>query len=295
MSLPLIVAIPLYLVWYHVLGWFLEPPGKIPEDGSADWPTSGPVGRGGQRLLILSFTLSGLLTLLNPLQALQGIRQAIGNVRAGFRLRHVGAEGRESTLTYRLPFDGEWFIYNGGVTPETSHSWALQCQRYAYDFVVADRARVRHTGRGTLLSDYACYGRPIYAAADGEVVHVEGKLRDAPFVGYGLVDFLSRSFLGNHVVIRHTEGEYSFSAHLAPGSLTVAVGDHVSAGQQIGACGHSGHSSEPHLHFHLQDRADFFTAGGIRIRFRDLRVDGVELPESTPSRGTWVEPVGSGV
>jgi murein DD-endopeptidase MepM/ murein hydrolase activator NlpD len=63
-------------------------------------------------------------------------------------------------------------------------------------------------------------------------------------------------------------------AHLAPHSVRVNVGDRVERGQPIGRCGHTGHSSEPHLHFHLQDREDFFTAAGLPIRFKNLVVEG---------------------
>jgi murein DD-endopeptidase MepM/ murein hydrolase activator NlpD len=35
------------------------------------------------------------------------------------------------------------------------------------------------------------------------------------------------SVLGNHVVIDHGNGEYSMSAHLKPGSVTVKGGDVV--------------------------------------------------------------------
>jgi diadenosine tetraphosphate (Ap4A) HIT family hydrolase len=31
----------------------------------------------------------------------------------------------------------------------------------------------------------------------------------------------------------------------------VRAGDQIAPGQTIGACGNSGNSSEPHLHFHL--------------------------------------------
>lgn len=37
-------------------------------------------------------------------------------------------------------------------------------------------------------------------------------------------------------------------AHLRPGSVVVAVGDQVKAGQLLGQVGNSGNSIEPHLH-----------------------------------------------
>jgi murein DD-endopeptidase MepM/ murein hydrolase activator NlpD len=55
---------------------------------------------------------------------------------------------------------------------------------------------------------------------------------------------------GNQVVIQHTDGTYSQYAHLS--SLSIASGDPVTAGQQIGLSGNTGNSSGPHLHFEIR-------------------------------------------
>jgi len=41
-------------------------------------------------------------------------------------------------------------------------------------------------------------------------------------------------------------------AHLEQGSVMVQPGDRVAQGQQVGAVGNSGNTSEPHLHIHAQ-------------------------------------------
>ncbi|WP_310604593.1 hypothetical protein [Anaerosporobacter sp.] len=41
-------------------------------------------------------------------------------------------------VEYALPFDGEWYTINGGVTKNTSHSWEVLPQRFAYDFASVD-------------------------------------------------------------------------------------------------------------------------------------------------------------
>jgi hypothetical protein len=152
------------------------------------------------------------------------------------------------------------------MTPKTSHSWDVLGQRFALDFVQADAAFARHRGRGTHPGDDDCYDAPILAAADGIVVAVEQRIGLAPLLGWGVCDFTARSFIGNHVLIEHAEGEYALYAHLVKDSATVRPGDRVLHGQTIGRCGHTGHSTEPHLHFHLQDSADLFAhgpAGGV--------------------------------
>ncbi|HAP41319.1 MAG TPA: M23 family peptidase [Nitrospira sp.] len=274
-KLPYLGAVTLYVGIHFVVSLATREKrraaiSQTPGAAVPDWPTSGPIGRLGQKGLVAAFTVSGLLCLLNPFQVVQFVRQALGNAR----LRAKPAGPAESALTYALPFDGEWFVYNGGVTREDSHSWDVLTQRYAYDFVVVDRELKRHDGRGTRRAEYFCHGRAIRAAASGVVVAVEDRIGEAPFVGYGIVDFCARSFVGNHVVIRHAASEYGFYAHLLAGQVSVRVGDTVERGQVIGRCGHSGHSSEPHLHFHVQAGADFFTSAGVPVRFAGVLVDG---------------------
>lgn len=147
-------------------------------------------------------------------------------------------------------------------------------QRYALDFVKADQTLSRHSGRGTELDDYHCYGIPILAAQAGRVVGVETRVKDAPFLGWGVCDLTARSFIGNYVVIEHADQEYGLYAHLQPGSVCVRVGEQVSQGQKIGSCGHTGHSTEPHLHFHLQDSPNPYHGMGLPVSFSGLSIGG---------------------
>lgn len=78
--------------------------------------------------------------------------------------------------------------------------------------------------------------------------------------------------------------------HLIRGSVTVARGERVRRGQALGRCGHTGHSTEPHLHFHLQDSADPFWGMGLPVRFSDLLVDGAPADETLLTAGVRVRP-----
>lgn len=60
---------------------------------------------------------------------------------------------------------------------------------------------------------------------------------------------------GNNVVIRMHDGSYTQYGHLA--SVTVAVGQTVAPGQQIGVSGSTGNSTGPHLHFEARTSADY--------------------------------------
>lgn len=60
---------------------------------------------------------------------------------------------------------------------------------------------------------------------------------------------------GNNVVIRMHDGTYTQYAHLA--SVSVAVGQEVEPGQQIGLSGSTGNSTGPHLHFEARTSGEY--------------------------------------
>ncbi|MFD7499224.1 peptidoglycan DD-metalloendopeptidase family protein [Streptomyces sp. NPDC059832] len=55
---------------------------------------------------------------------------------------------------------------------------------------------------------------------------------------------------GNQVVVKHTDGHYSQYGHLS--SVSVSVGQAMSAGQQVGLSGATGNATGPHLHFEVR-------------------------------------------
>jgi murein DD-endopeptidase MepM/ murein hydrolase activator NlpD len=76
-------------------------------------------------------------------------------------------------------------------------------------------------------------GTAVRAAADGEVV----------FSG-------ARGTAGRLVEVAHEDGTRTSYAHLE--DIDVAAGEHVAAGQILGAVGSSGRTTGPHLHFAVQ-------------------------------------------
>lgn len=285
---PLRLLLLFFLVPTVRLFW---PKPKTDEAPQPEVPLPGPAQRLGRARFMLNLFASQLLTVFNPLQLLQQLLQVVGQSLALLRVRGQTptAETYQQKARYTLPFDGEWYVFNGGVTEATSHSWDIVAQRYAYDFVITDSALQRHSGPGDKVTDYFCYGQPVRAAADGEVVAVRDGVRDAPQVGTGWIDWLGPDFRGNSVTIRHADGEYSFSAHLIPGSVAVKVGERVARGQIIGRCGHSGHSSEPHLHFQVQDHPNFWLAVGLPVKFDDVMVNGSVAGRVHLTRGARVK------
>ena len=206
------------------------------------------------------FATFALSPLVNPYLFVQFILLNLGQLRVRFRERGRAA-GLPTALRYSLPVSGEWLVVNGGVTVDTSHSWDMPNQRYAYDLVKpADVPVVTGKSDHRKLISFRTFGQPVLAPADGTVVRVRHGQRDYRSPGSGAVDMWCRDIRGNHVLIQHREDEFSLLAHLRKGTVAVTVGERVRRGQRIGECGNSGHSTQPHLHFHVQDRRSFNTA-----------------------------------
>ncbi len=136
--------------------------------------------------------------------------------------------------------------------------------RYGYYYPEED---VVHTG----IDISGALGDSVLAAAGGKVI----------FAGNGLLNGANDSEdpYGLAVMIRHSfsyEGYtiYSVYAHLA--KVTVAKGDWVESGNQVGVIGMTGNTSGPHLHF--------------EIRVENAAGDKVQNPE------LWLAPlIGHGV
>lgn len=182
-------------------------------------------------------------------------------------------EKHETKLS--LPFSGRWYCFWGGDTKEQNHHHDAPSQRYAFDFVMRDEGGSTHRGEGKRNEDYYCFGRPLPAPADGVVTDVIRGVRDN--VPGSMNPF---SALGNAVFIRHREHEVSVMAHFKLGSIRPKVGEKVKAGQVVGLCGNSGNSSEPHLHYHLQNTPVIQDATGIKVFFEKVTAEAADKTAS---------------
>jgi hypothetical protein len=204
----------------------------------------------------------------------------------GFLITPLPSEAPSEYLEYgtktalRLPFQGEWYVFWGGRKVLENYHAVTRNQRFAYDFLIR-KAGLSHTGDGKRNEDYHCFGQPVLAPAAGRVHAVEDGIEDnVP----GVMN--SREPVGNHVILDHGNGEFSFLAHLRKGSVRVKPGDRAMAG---GVCGNSGNSSEPHLHYHLQNSAEFGKGAGLPAQFVDYSADGQRVDRGEPIRGQVVQ------
>lgn len=205
---------------------------------------------------------------------LQGLKQSfcipIIYIKHKFRLP---TNKQFTEIEYTLPFDGEWTVVNGGVEKEYSHSWGVPTQRYAYDFLIMDDSGATYEGENLAdIKAYRCYGNDVLAPADGVVVEIGNSCEDSKIMLPDNMEATAKDIRGNYILIKHFEKEYGFIGHLKPNSICVKAGEKVKAGQVIAKCGNTGNSSEPHIHFHIQDGINFFTSAGVPIRFKNICV-----------------------
>ncbi|WP_136707634.1 M23 family metallopeptidase [Agromyces sp. H66] len=216
-----------------------------------------------------------------------------------------------------LPFTERWLVQNSPARRVPSHGTDLFGGRYAIDFVGVDERRrtagVR--GWGTLFGTepperFFAFGRPILAPADGVVVAVhdgepdhDARRSQLALVGYMLGQAERAregigAIAGNHVIIALRDvGAFVALVHLQAGSLRVAVGDAVTTGQQLGACGNSGNSTQPHVHVQVMDGPDPSVARGVPMAFRNYREwpagasEPYAVASGIPREGAVVEPL----
>ena len=174
-----------------------------------------------------------------------------------------------ATLTrLRLPLDGRLLIWDGHDFYshhrrfDFDHPVAVEVgfktnvARYSYDFTLVDADGSRYRGDGAKNEDHFSYGQPVLAPGDGTVVRVaNGVAEDGSPMRIAALKEDGMVLFGNYVVIDHGNGEFSHLGHLKPGSVKVAAGDKVRAGQPIAQVGTSGSSLFPHLHYELATSA----------------------------------------
>jgi hypothetical protein len=187
---------------------------------------------------------------------------------------------RGTALVVAAPVRGRWRANNSPASKIPSHGGNWGGQTYAVDLLFSPDGPDCPFSESTRLGfrppeEFRSFGEPVFAAADGVVVRMHDGERDhRTRLGKGALRYLKfeqfvralggpSRLLGNHLVIRLSDGSHLVYAHLRRGSLRVSLGGNVSTGDVIAACGNSGNTTQPHLYIQRQDAASILMAMGL--------------------------------
>ncbi len=175
-----------------------------------------------------------------------------------------------SAQEFQLPFNGRWFVAQGGDTLNVNQHMRVRAQWYGIDFLkvggTSQRVLVKTTG--AKMEDYYSWGEAVLAPIAGEVASVVDGLPDNPL---GTKD--AKNPAGNHVVIKVSTNRFVFIGHFQKGSVAIKAGDKIKSGQLLGKCGNSGNSDAPHVHMHMQDTAKLNEGFGQNMIFKSINVE----------------------
>lgn len=197
-------------------------------------------------------------------------------------------------LVLAPPLRGRWRVEKSPARRVPSHGTHRFGLTYAIDLVpVGPDGRSAPTSwRRWLTAEpveaFVGFGCPVLAPIDGTVVAAhdgepDGVARRSPLVQLpwalgqpARVRAGIAAVAGNHVVIADGAGRYVLLAHLRRGSVGITVGGSAAVGDQVGECGSSRSSTEPHVHLQVTDSLDWGRARGVLLTL-DLW-DGVRVP-----------------
>jgi murein DD-endopeptidase MepM/ murein hydrolase activator NlpD len=188
-------------------------------------------------------------------------KELAGEDLVGYK-RILAAEYAGKAGTFRTFYwDGRYYTEDGQSSEKTLLKTPLKFTRISSKF---DRKRmhpVLHTTVAHLGIDYAApTGTPVWAAADGVIIH------RAPAGG-----------AGNLVMIRHDGGIDTAYMHLSKFAAGQKVGQRVRAKTVIGYVGTTGLSTGPHLHFGVKQKGVYIDPSKL-VPVKGKGVPAKDLP-----------------
>lgn len=183
-----------------------------------------------------------------------------------------------------LPFKGSWSVVWGGDTRELNYHVENRAQKNAFDFLIIDKTGKSYKADGKSNEDYYAFAKEILAPCDGKIIlSVDGIKDNNPN------EMNSFHVGGNTVILKTANNEYLVFCHFKNHSIKVKEGQETKQGELLGLCGNSGHSSEPHLHFHIQNVEDMNIATGVKCYFDKLIVNGQLKNDYSPIKSDIIK------
>jgi hypothetical protein len=249
-------------------------------------------GRRGAEASYLTVGQFGVLFLHVPLATSANVPRAIAHRISGLLLQ----PNKEFTITVGEtpvidanpvllgpPLIGKGYLAGDGCCDSIRHVRALLplngrfalAQRFAIDWEQVDDQNRLVKGDLSKVENYTIFGKDVIAVADGTVVATRNDLPEQP--PGKLPDNLPIDQAdGNFVVLDIGNGAFALYAHLQPGSVKVAPGATVKAGDLLGKVGNTGNTSAPHLHFHVMDGPSPLQSNGIPYIINHFRMTAID-------------------
>lgn len=183
-----------------------------------------------------------------------------------------------------LPFHDEWYVFWGGKKASDNYHNSYTSMKGAFDFWVMGSNGLSHRAGAQVNEDFYAFGKEIIAPVAGKVIYAFDKVKDNNWPAMN-----AAAGFGNVVLLETDKKEYLVFAHLQHGSVSLEEGQWVKQGDRLGLCGNSGNSTEPHLHFQLQQSPNFNSATGAWIYFRDILVNGKNRGDYIPMKGDKIK------
>jgi murein DD-endopeptidase len=249
--------------------------------GHASATEKAKIEPGAMAVVYMWATLDTLETV--PASVRQKITVKVGTYPEELTIETAPVAVTRGAISISSPLRGDHWLAGNGPANTSAHRKALIpidghaaiSQRFAIDWV-----RLRDDGR-TFQGDekdnknYLAYGSEAYAVADGVVTETkDGIPENIPGANSRAVPITLETVGGNHVILDIGGGHFAFYAHLQPGSLRVKLGDKVHRGQVVGLVGNTGNSTEPHLHFHIENGSSPLGAEGLPYSLASFEVLG---------------------
>ena len=187
---------------------------------------------------------------------------------------------RFAGFTGRLPFDGVWYV--SAEHGFLDHHKRSAIEAFAYDFLQIGANGRSFQREGARNTDYYAYAKKVVAAAGGVVAEVRN---DVPENVPGTINPENSS--GNYVIIDHGQDQFGYYGNLRS-NIPVKVGARVEAGQAIGEVGNTGDSREPHLHFHIMNKASLDEADPLPVLFENWRPQAYSRSILTRAEPGWI-------